>query len=533
MAKTTTHKKTEWDTLHNNGPFPLKWLYVTELEPKGNLPGKIDRFNDAADEIRRLIKETADASQGFRAYGSRWSLSHIAHHKDRMHFNANMNLHVPLLDEDIHAQSFYKDENLFFFQCGNTIKELSKTLSDYGKSLKSSGASNGQTIAGCISTGVHGAAIDAGAITDYVVGLNLIVGPGLRDVVYIERHSRPALSNTFAQKIKSRVIRHDGLFNAALVGLGSFGFIHGITIEAEDRYLLRRYVRKVDKDIALHLSDSMDFENSAFKIDGEVNNNGKPLRPYHFKVFMNPYADEQKYVVEIMYKKPYAIPYPDPLPVIKTSMYRDLIHLLIKVSEKWPKRIPYFVRKLQKAVLPPVDMDITGTLAEIFWDASYLGPAFACSVGVDHTQSSKALKILAKLANDEGPIPGMYAMRFVKQTEATLGFTKFPITCVIEIDGVLWNKSKKLMSLTEFSRRMIEVLQEAGIPFTVHWGKNMDWRFPGLINYMYGDRVKEWRKYRCALLSEEMAHLFSNDFLETTGLAAIEEDIPDGLIDLL
>ncbi|SMO37345.1 hypothetical protein SAMN06265379_101338 [Saccharicrinis carchari] len=533
MARTTAYKKTEWDTMHNNGPFPLKCLYVTELEPQGNIPDAIDRLNDAADEIRRLIKETIDAGQGFRAYGSRWSLSNIAHHKDRMHFNANMNLHVPLKADDIHPQGIYKDENLFFFQCGNTIKELSKTLNNYGKSLKSSGASNGQTIAGCISTGVHGAAIDAGAIPDYVVGLNLIIGPELQDVVYIERHTKPALSDAFAHKIRARTIRNDALFNAALVGLGSFGFIHGIVIEAEDRYLLRRYVKKVDKDIALHLSDTMDFENSDFKIDGETDSKGKPLRPYHFKVFMNPYADDREYVIEIMYKKPYAIPYPDPLPTIKTSLYRDLIHLLIKVSEKWPKKIPYFVRKLQKAVLPPVDMDVTGTLAEIFWDAPYLGPAFACSVGVDHTHSSKALKLLANLAKEEGPIPGIYAMRFVRQTEATLGFTKFPLSCIIEIDGVLWNKSKKLMSLTDFSRRMIEVLQQAGVPFTVHWGKNMDWGYPGLIDHMYGQKAKEWRQYRSALLSNEMAEFFCNDFLKTAGLAEIVEDIPNGLIDQL
>ena len=76
-------------------------------------------------------------------------------------------------------------------------------------------------------------------------------------------------------------------------------------------------------------------------------------------------------------------------------------------------------------------------------------------------------------------MPGIFAMRFVKQTKATLGFTKFPITCVIEIDGVLWKKTKKIMSLTEYCRRLIETLKENNIPFTIHWGKNSDWAFPG------------------------------------------------------
>jgi len=74
------------------------------------------------------------------------------------------------------------------------------------------------------------------------VGLNLIVGPNPNDIVYLEPHSKPALNGTFHNKIEARIVRNDDLFNAALVGLGSFGFIHGVVIEAEDRYLLSRYI---------------------------------------------------------------------------------------------------------------------------------------------------------------------------------------------------------------------------------------------------------------------------------------------------
>ena len=81
---------------------------------------------------------------------------------------------------------------------------------------------------------------------------------------------------------------------------------------------------------------------------------------------------------------------------------------------------------------------MTGTIAEIFWDAPYQGPAFACAVGIDHTYSLQALELLAALARDEGPVPGIYAMRFIKQSKATLAFTKFPVTCMLEIDGLIW-----------------------------------------------------------------------------------------------
>jgi len=531
MATTKTHTLNKWDTLHNNGPFPLKKLYVTELEGDGNMPDKIDRYNDAAQEIQRLINETNDAHHGFRAYGSAWSMNHIASQKDRMHYNGFMNIHIPIVQENLHANTSFEASNLFLFECGTIIKRVSEVLSAHGKSLKTTGASNGQTIAGCISTGVHGSALQVGAVQDYVVGLNLIIGPNENDIVYLERHTEPALNDEFANKICNRIIRNDKLFNAALVGLGSFGFIHGIVLEAEPRFLLKRYVKKIDKTTALQLSDTMDFKNSTFKIPEETDDQGFGITPYHFKVFINQYSDESDYVVELMYKKPYVADYKDPFPIIKQSLYRDLIHLFTKMAENFPKSIPWLVKRLEKTILPKVDEELIGTLPQIFWDAPYQGPAFACSVGVDHKNASKALKLMADLTKNEGPIPGIFAMRFVKQSKATLAFTKFPVTCMLEIDGVLWNKSGKIMSLTEFSRRMIEVLKQNNIPFTIHWGKNSDWTFPNLVNHMFdASKINEWKACRSALLSGDMAELFSNQFLKDIDLADRELHINEELI---
>ncbi|NER13572.1 FAD-linked oxidase [Leptobacterium flavescens] len=518
MAETVTHPKTEWTTIHKNGPWKLKRLHITTNEGSTHLPSATGRYKDTANEIRRLIGEARDQGEGFRAFGSRWSMSQVAHHPDSMHYNRYMNLHIPVSGTDIHQNSPYEEENLFFFQCGTTIKRISQVLEAHGKSLKTSGASNGQTLAGCMSTGVHGSAIDVGSVQDYVVGINLITGPNPDDNVYLERHSKPALSDSFAQKINARVIRNDELFNAALVSMGGFGFIHGIAIEAEDRFLLQRYVKKIDKEIALELAETMDFRNSPFKIDEETGPDGKGLKPYHYKIFFNPYNDEKKYVVELMYKKPYTVPYEDPFNTIENSIYTDLIYLLIKISEKWPRTIPFFIKRLEKNILPEVNEKSLGTLYETFWDAQYKGPAFAFSVGIDHKDSTKALEVLSKMTSEEGPIPGIFAMRFIKRSEATLSFARFPVTCMLEIDGVQWKKSKKLMSQKEYGRRMIEVLQQNNIPFTLHWGKNSDWSFPGLVDHMFGEDAKKWKAYRNSLLSPEMATVFSNDFLIDTGL---------------
>jgi len=529
MATTIKHEIGSWNTFHNNGPFPTKVLYETSLETKGNMPSFSDRYNDAAKEIQRLIKSALDSQQGFRAYGSAWSMSHIAHQKDNMHFNAAMNLKRAVSADEMHVSTTFLQENLFFFQCGNIIKEISNFLFDQGKSLKVTGASNGQTIAGCISTGVHGSAWDVGAVQDIVVGINLIIGDTSDDIVYLERHTKPALNDIFANRINARVIRNDGLFNAALVSLGSFGFIHGVVVEVEDRFLLNRYVKKIDKALALQLSQSMDFEHSDFQIPGETDINGKPNRPFHYKVFINPYVNDPEYVVELMYKKPYRSGYPDPVPKIKTAVYRDLLLLFTHIAEKFKNSIPTLIKALQTSILPPIDLDVTGTLSEIFWDAGFQGPAYACSVGIDNSDSPRALELLVNLAGEEGPIPGIYAMRFVKQSGATLAFTKFPVTCMLEIDGLIWNPKDNNISLPKFCTRMIEVLQANNIAFTLHWGKNADWSFPGLVQYMYGNSAHEWMSHRSALLRKEIAELFSNDFLQDTALSEYLPDVSDSL----
>jgi hypothetical protein len=518
MATTTTKKIESWNTLHENGPFPSKSMHLTK--PDKTITNLLACYNDTAKEIQRLLKQASDANEGFRAFGSRWSMSHIAHQKENMHDNSYMNLKIPIAKEDMHVNSAFDPNTLFFFQCGNTIKEIHGFVNKYGKSLKASGASNGQTIAGCVSTGVHGSALDEGSVQDYVAGLNLIIGPNPEDIVFLERATGPCLSDAFINHTNSRVIRDDGLFNAALVGLGSFGFIHGVVIVTENRFLLNRYVKNISKSEALKLATTMDFKNTSAIIPEEVDANGKGLRPYHYKIFINPYVDANNFVVELMYKKPYRSDYPDPVPRVKTSIYRDLILLFIKIAEKWKDSIPKLIKILETSILPKVDKNVTGMLSEIFWDAGYQGPAFACSVGIDYRDSEKALELLTKLAKKEGPIPGIYAMRFVKQSKATLAFTRFPITCMLEIDGIIWdgNKNKKMITLEKFCTRMIEVLKENNIPFTIHWGKNADWAFPGLVNHMYGNDAAKWKQYRTGLLSAKAQKLFSNKFLGDIGL---------------
>ncbi len=530
MAKITTHHVTEWNNYHFNGPFPAKVLF--DIDTDRTIGSLIKRYNDTASTIQSLIKESIDNHERIRAFGSSWSLSNVAHQSDRMLFNRSLDIKKEITDNQVENNSPYKVENLFLFQCGTTVKEISEFLLKKQKSLKTCGASNGQTIAGAISTGVHGSAIDTGSIQEGVVGIQLITGPDTKDLIYLERASRPALNEDFAKSINSKLIRNDRLFNAALVSLGSFGIIHGVVMEAEDIYLLKRYVTKIKKADALEIASTMDFTNAAFKIEEEIEPDGTVTRPYHFKLYINPYNADEDFVTEVIYKKPYRANYPDPIPFITTSIFKDIPTWIAGFAAKHKWIIPKILGALRKQAFPETDKPTEGTLGEIFWDTAQSSAAFGCGFGINISDTGKALDLFIDLMNDLGPIPGILSMRFVKGTEATLGFTKFDTTCILEVDGIPWKGNQNMISLEDFLAEVIKSFKENNINFTLHWGKNAPWSFPNLIDIMYGDADDEWKDMRSVLLSKQMADLFSNDFLNTVKLADYRVNVPNDFTQL-
>jgi len=71
------------------------------------------------------------------------------------------------------------------------------------------------------------------------------------------------------------------------------------------------------------------------------------------------------------------------------------------------------------------------------------GKTSSCAIGLDRKDTSKALDLVIDKVKNDTPFFGIISLRFVKGTSATLGFTKFQNTCVMEIDGVDGKKTKK------------------------------------------------------------------------------------------
>ena len=326
------------------------------------------------------------------------------------------------------------------------------------------------------------------------------------------------LNNSDMDVINSRIIRDDAIFNAAIVSLGSFGFIAAIVMEVENIYSLKRYVRNINYDDAIQLLENLDFKNSNFKITEETDGDNNPIQPYHFKTYINQYTKDC--VAEVIYKIPYQkTQYPEV--EIGTQLHPDLFRLMKWALEKSDMKVTKLLTRLIQGDAMPNPKGnpkpLIGTLGDIFHAVDFQQPAFSLALGVNQKQLNKAMQTWLKIFKAH-KAPGLSAIKLVKQTKATIGFHKFPITAVIHMDGVQWDPKEDQLLVQQ---EIIKTFIKDGIDFTLHWGKNGAWDHPSLAELMYSSKKEDWIKQRNRLLRPEMAKMFSNDFLKRLGMDTI------------
>ncbi len=101
---------------------------------------------------------------------------------------------------------------------GTRLRDLTGKLLDEGLALRSLASHDAQSVAGILSTDVHGTGRDPAHLSDQVVSLRLIDGTG---TVHEVGHD-------------------DDLFRAAVGGMGSVGVITQVTVQCVDAFKLRQ-----------------------------------------------------------------------------------------------------------------------------------------------------------------------------------------------------------------------------------------------------------------------------------------------------
>lgn len=489
---------TTWENQHETFVYNIENRY--EL---GNGDGSaVESYNAVTKGFQQLIHEATAKSGHLRGIGAGWSWTPIAATPGIVLETKALNSVFTITPGSVSPAYTGNPAKLFMAQCGAAVWELSAFLKQRKLSLKTSGASNGQTIAGVVSTGAHGSAFDVGSVQDYVTGLHIIVGEGRH--IWLERASYPVVSEHFTGLIQAELVRDDTLFNAALVSFGSFGIIHGIMIETEDIFLLEAYMQLKPLDVTLRsLMGTLDFSQAALPYGNE--------RPYHFQVLINPYDKKKQAFVNTMYKRPYRNDYTAPVRNVNGIGPGDDAPCFVgRLTDAIPKSVPLLVNKLLAGSLTTYEKQF-GILSEIFDNTTLHGKLLSAAIGVPIEQLNKVIDLLMAVNKAKGPFAGLFAFRFVKQSKALLAFTRFPYTCIVELDAAFSNGTYSFYS------EVWKELDRQNIPYTFHWGK-VNEITPARLKKMYGDSADQWKAARKQLMDPHALSVFTNPIIQQWGL---------------
>jgi hypothetical protein len=486
-----------WINRHETVKQPVDNIFTILNGDTGNV---VNDYNATTAAIQVLLGKAIHDGKTLRALGGCWSFSDIAATDGWLVNTMGLNMVFTISSRSISPSYKGNGDQLLFAQCGNSVQELNRFLETNGKSLKTSGASNGQTIAGAIATGTHGAAFDFGATQDFVVGLHVIISPDRH--VWLERASYPVVSDALVANLKTEIIRDDEIFNAALVSLGSFGFIHGVLIETEEKYLFEGYRQMIPYEAPLkHIMETLDFSNSPLPHGSE--------RPFHFQVLVNQYDLSGGAYVTTMYKRPYKDSYTPPLSdPNKAGPGDDVPAFIGKITDLISASIPVLVNNLIKIECEPGSW--MGTSGEVFTNTDTRGKVLSTAMGIPINYVNRVNEILIQL-NSQSHFPGVFAYRYVKKSKATLAFTQFEPTCIVELDGVQSDLTRN------FYQTVWDELRTQSIPYTFHWGKVHDLD-DQKVRAAYQTNRDKWVQARNSLLPTDSLALFSSAPIKKLGL---------------
>lgn len=203
--------------------------------------------------VQQIVAAVQDAEReggSLKAVGSGWSYSGVAVDESTTHV-INTDLLTGLVGGESVIPIALKDElqprarYYIEVKAGTKVHVVNCLLDGLGLAMRTLGGSNGQSIAGALSTGTHGADVNLPPIADNVRAIHL-VGPGGQEW-WIERDGDRSLTDPdrmqrfsqFGPLCSSiRIERDTPLFRSVLVSLGRMGVVYSYVFEVVDAFLL-------------------------------------------------------------------------------------------------------------------------------------------------------------------------------------------------------------------------------------------------------------------------------------------------------
>ncbi len=475
-----------------------------------------DDLAETAEEVRKWLIKAQSERAAVRPVGGAWSPSNIQVPPDGgwMLNTRRYNRCFRLASSDF-ARPNADAKPFLLVQAGVQIDEINDKLESdaIGRSLRSTGASNGQTLAGACATGTHGSVLDAGGIQDHVRALQIVTPGG----IYWIEPADGLMSEPFIAETGSRPLKDDQAFEAALVHVGSLGVVTALVIETAPRFLLRAVLKLIDfreEDLAMLARG----EYGAFSSKHGPTKGADDIDygdPYFIMVIANPYAPyTRKAVVRFLYKSQGEVPcLPAKSPAQLGAGY-DAFSMLGWVFRNFAWGRSWLLQIIMTAAVKfgnPTDPNVCGTWGQTTETHKPLAEIFTGSLFVDRNRLVEAFETARKAFTEAGGATAI-TLRFTKGRHGLLSPARWPDTAGLDCDGPDSDETKAAF------RAIWDALDREGIEFTRHWGK-YNLLSPERVAQDYGDDFREWKRWRDRLLPGEAdRRLFSAPALTAIGL---------------
>jgi hypothetical protein len=477
-----------------------------------------------AQAVADLLTFSFNGSIPIRPLGSAWSFSKVIQPGtvalDTLHLNF-MDMVPAGMAPGAHAGT-----TPVYIGGGTLIGDVNRRLgTQFQLALQTSGAADGQRIAGALATGTHGAALQIGAVPETVVGLHLMVAPNR--CVYLQSASQPACTDAFRQLLESATgIPTDtpadpDAFPAALVGLGSFGVVLGVVVEAVPLYQLQieRFETATDNPKLLQAIAAGD---PTVLRGNPPGTNG----PYHFDVVFNPYppAGGGAFVTIAWKVSAAGVPFQSPSagPSIVTSDLMSYVGpIMTHLGQINGGLTIDLIRLVEEQIIGQSGkFGVTGL--KLFPGQMFGPTTLPKGSGISNELIFPAANAAAALSTVQSNIQLMAAqhkfllgpigLRFMKgPSTALLGMNQFAQCASIELPSVRTEDVKNIY------RVIWAALHAQNIPFTCHWGQWHELTQTNVAGF-FGAKATRWTAARKALLGNVGSAVFAAPMLSDVGL---------------
>ncbi|WP_432515086.1 FAD-binding protein [Kineococcus sp. SYSU DK001] len=195
--------------------------------------GQVQRYSTprTVDEVVAIVRAASAEHLEVRAVGNGWSQAPIAYTPGwmvdlRLMKDRPRTLFAHPTDDEAGPYA-HRTDQLLHVESGVEIAHLTDELSRLGLGLPALGGANGQTLAGAISTGVHGGDPSTPPIHDFVVAVHLVTAGGRE--LWVEGSTDPVTDDDRLALALGRpdveIVRQDDVLRAVQVAVGRFGII--------------------------------------------------------------------------------------------------------------------------------------------------------------------------------------------------------------------------------------------------------------------------------------------------------------------